>query len=133
MLTIGQEQLDHMARGMIIRKLVAAFLRDFPNFAELVDADRTEFMNQCVTAAQAKGLKTEQGIASYALAVWWLGLGFEGTSEELAALLKSDYPEVRKVHAMNEWVRAVIGHPDDIVAADEKIKQALEVTRAWGE
>jgi len=40
---------------------------------------------------------TEQGIASYALAVWWLGLDFEEASEALKALLECNYPEVRKV------------------------------------
>jgi predicted GNAT superfamily acetyltransferase len=85
-----------------------------------------------VSAAQKKGLNTEQGIASYALAVWWLGLNFEAASAKLVALLNTDYPEVRKMHAMNEWVNAAIGAPDNIAAADEKLRQALQSTEAWG-
>lgn len=132
MLKIRQEQMDQMARAMIIRKMDAAFMRDVPGFAELADADRAEFFDQSVSTAQANGLKTEQGVASYALAVRWLGLDFEAASEKLVALLNSAYPEVRKVHAMNEWVHAALGAPDDIAAADEKLIQALEVTEAWG-
>ena len=133
MLRIRPEQMDQMARGMFIRKLDAAFTRDIPGFADLdCDDDRTEFLKQSILAAESKGFKTEQGIASYALAVWWLGLDFECASEELKTLLKSDYPEVRKAHAMNEWVQAAIGNPESIAAADEKLKQALAVTEAWG-
>lgn len=133
MLKISPEQMDLMARAMIVRKLDAAFLRDVPGYADLTDGDRVEFFEQSVGAAQSKGLISEQGIASYVLAVWWLGLDFEEASEMLKTLLKSDYPEVRKVHAMNEWVHAAIGDPDDIAAADEKLTQALEITKAWGE
>lgn len=132
MLRIRPEQMDQMARGMFIRKLDAAITRDIPGFADLDSDDRTEFLKQSILAAESKGLKTEQGIASYVLAVWWLGLDFECTSEELKTLLKSDYPEVRKAHAMNEWVQAAIGNPESIAAADEKLKQALAVTEAWG-
>jgi hypothetical protein len=132
MLKIRQEQVDYMARAKIIRKMDAAFTRDVPGFVDLTEAERAEFFNQSVSTAQMKGLKTEQGVASYALAVWWLGLDFEAASEELVALLNSDYPEVRKVHAMNEWVHTAIGAPDDIAAADAKLTQALEVTKAWG-
>jgi hypothetical protein len=132
MLIIRTEQMDQMARGIFIGKLDAAFTRDVPGFVELGKDDRTEFFKQCILTAESRGLKTEQGIASYALAVWWLGLEFESASKELQALLDGDYPEVRKVHAMNEWVHAVTGDPDNIGAADEKLKQALAVTEAWG-
>ena len=121
-----------MARGIFIGKLDAAFTRDIPGFADLGQDDRTEFLKQSILAAESRGFKTEQGLASYALAVWWLGLDFESASEKLKALLESDYPEVRKAHAMNEWVQAAIGNPGNISAADEKLKQALAVTEAWG-
>jgi hypothetical protein len=132
MLNITQEQLDHLAYARIVRKLDAALSRDVPGFADLSAADRAEFFEQSVGAAQKRGLLTEQGIASYVLAVWWLGLDFDRVSQELEALLESDYPEVRKVHAMNEWVHAAIGDPDNITAADVKIDEALKATEAWG-
>jgi hypothetical protein len=133
MLTMTQEQMDHLARAMLVKKLDAAFERDVPDFKDLTDADRAEFFEESLAAAQSVGLKTEQGVASYALAVWWLGLNFEEVSEELKNLLLSDYPEVRKVHAMNEWVHVLLGDLDDISGADEKLRQALETTAAWGQ
>lgn len=77
-------------------------------------------------------MKTEQGVASYALGVWWISMNFEKISKALVALLQSEYPEVRKVHAMNEWIGAYVGDPGDLAAADEKLRQALEMTKPWG-
>ena len=82
--------------------------------------------------AESKGLKTEQGLASYALAVWWLGVDFEEKSQALQALMQSSYPEVRRFQAMNEWVNAMIGHPESVGAADEALKQGLRLTELWG-
>ena len=133
MLKVGSQQMDQTARAMFVEKVDAAFLRDVPRFADLDKSDRNDFILQSMAAAEGTGLRTEQGIASYILAVWWLGLNFESASEVLKKLIKSEYPEVRKVHAMNEWVNAAIGEPDNIAAADEKLKEALRVTEAWGE
>jgi hypothetical protein len=33
---------------------------------------------------------------------------------------------------MNEWVHVLLGDLDDISGADEKLRQALETTAAWG-
>jgi hypothetical protein len=33
---------------------------------------------------------------------------------------------------MNEWVHALIGDPANISGADQKLRQALELTAAWG-
>lgn len=133
MLKMTKQQMDEMALSKLMDKLDRAFSRDIPDFAEASDAEKAEYLKLSVNAALSKGFITEQGIASYALAVWWLGLDFERHSEALSRLLASDYPEVRRVHAMNEWVEEAIGHPDDIPAADAKLKLALEVTRAWGD
>lgn len=126
----GQAEL--MGQAMFIEKLDHAFCRDIPEFGEL-DADaRADFLVACLRAANAMGLVTEQGVASYALAAWWLEIGFEDKSRYLKALFASGYPEVRKVYAMNEWAHAVIGAPDNMEAADEKLKQAFYRTQAWG-
>jgi hypothetical protein len=85
-----------------------------------------------MAAAERIGLTTEQGIASYALAVWWLGLDFETMSEELKTLLRSGLPEVRKAHATNEWADAALGSPDNLTAAAEKLTEALKLTEPWG-
>lgn len=132
MVIIRSQQMDQLARSIFLNKLDAACVRDIPGFAELGKDERMEFLNRSVSRAKSKGLGTEQGIASYVIAVWWLGLHFETASKELETLLKSDYPEVRKAHAMNEWVHAAIGDPDNIAAADQKLKQALDLTEAWG-
>jgi hypothetical protein len=39
---------------------------------------------------------------------------------------------VRKVHAINEWVHTLLGDPEDVTSADEKLKQALYRTESWG-
>jgi hypothetical protein len=132
MLRITKEQSDWMARDMFIRKLIAAFSRDIPSFAACDWEDREFFLTEAVLLAESKGFQTEQGLASYALAVWWLGVDFEEKSQALQALMQSTYPEVRKVQAMNEWVNAMIGHPESVSAADEALKQGLRLTKPWG-
>jgi hypothetical protein len=132
MLKITKEQSDRMTRDMFIRKLIAAFSRDIPSFAACDWEDRDFFLTEAVLLAESKGFQTEQGLASYALAVWWLGVDFEEKSQALQALMQSTYPEVRKVQAMNEWVNAMIGHPESVAAADEALKQGLRLTEPWG-
>ena len=129
---ISQDDRDLLANQMFLEKQNAAFLLSVPGFDDLSENDRMEFLKMTKLAAEAEGLRTEQGIVSYALAVWWLGFEFAQLSQELESLLKSSYPEVRKVHAMNEWVNALIGDPDNVAAADEKLKQGLARTEAWG-
>lgn len=132
MVTIRPDEMEEVARAIFIEKLNAAFVRDVPGFSRLAAEDRADYLRRVVETAMAKGLKSEQGVASYALGVWWLGMNFERTSKKLETLLKSDYPEVRKVHAMNEWIDAYLGNPNDVTAADERLRQALELTKPWG-
>lgn len=132
MLKVRSQQLHQVARAMFIEKVDAAFVSDVPGYADVDKPARKDFIVESMAAAERIGLTTEQGIASYALAVWWLGLDFETMSEELETLLRSDLPEVRKVHGMNEWVHAALGTPDNLAAADEKLKEALKLTEPWG-
>ncbi len=129
---IRSEKIDELARAAFIEKLDAAFARDLQDYIGLDRYDRYAFLSLATALAETKGLVTEQGIASYALALWYLGVDFEEKSGELESLLASHYPEVRKVHAMNQWVEAVIGDPDDIAAADQAMKRALNLTEPWG-
>ena len=126
------EQMHRLAHAVFIEKLDTAFSRDLPDFKGIDRGERYEFLSLAIAFAETKGLTSEQGLASYALALWYLGVDFEERSKELEALLESSYPEVRKVHAMNEWVEAVMGDPNDITLADKAMKRALELTEAWG-
>ena len=126
------EQMDWLAHAVFIEKLDTAFSRDLPDFKGIDRGERYEFLSLAIAFAETKGLTSEQGLASYALALWYLGVDFEERSKELEALLESSYPEVCKVHAMNEWVEAVMGDPNDITLADKAMKRALELTEAWG-
>jgi|GEM_PF-1108267 len=130
--TISKKQSDQTARDIFLQRLVAAFSRDIPSFAAGEWEDRKSFLSEAVLLAESKGFQTEQGLASYALAVWWLGVDFEEKSQALQSLMHSTYPEVRKVQAMNEWVNAMIGHPDSLAAADEALEQGLRLTEPWG-
>lgn len=125
-------QVELIANSRFIEKLDAAFRRDVPGFSDMDDEGRYGFLFGCLHSAREKHLLTEQGVASYALAVWWLGAVFEEKSRYLQSLLASGFPEVRKVYAMNAWVSAVIGAPEDIASADEKLRQGFYLTSAWG-
>ena len=129
---IGSEQMNRLAHAAFMEKLHAAFSRDLPDFKEIDRDERHEFLFLAIALAEAKGFESEQGIASYALALWYLGVDFEERSQELESLLKSSYAEVRKVHAMNQWVEVAMGDPNDMPAADQAMKRALELTEAWG-
>jgi len=118
---ISEIQMQHLARAMFTRKLAGAMGRAVPEFAQLSTESRAEFLDVCQSAAADQGLLTEQGIAAYALAAWFLEPGFEAKSQYLMALLDSDFPEARKVHAMNEWVHILLGEPGNRAAADEAL------------
>ena len=130
--TISKKQSNQTARDIFLQRLVAAFSRDIPSFAACDWEDRKSFLSGAVLLAESKGFQTEQGLASYALAVWWLGVDFEEKSQALQSLMERTYPEVRKVQAMNEWVNAMIGRPESVAAADEALKQGLRLTEPWG-
>lgn len=129
---IRSDKIDELARAAFMERLDTAFRRDLQDYMEIDRNERYEFLALAMALAETKGFQTEQGIASYALALWYLGVDFEEKSTALESLLTSIYPEVRKVHAMNKWVEAVIGDPDNIAAADQAMKSALNITGPWG-
>jgi hypothetical protein len=94
--------------------------------------EREEFLRDAMATAKGYDLVTERGIAAYALAAWWLDIGFEAKSPLLTALLKTRLPEFRKVHAMNAWVQCYLGEPHDVGQADDALRQAFHMTEAWG-
>lgn len=126
------EMMNDVARAALLDKLDAAFLRDLAYYPEIDRDQRREFLGAAIQLAEAKGFQSEQGIASYTLALWYLDIDFEEKSNELLSLLSSSLPEVRRVHALNQWVEAVLGEPDNISAADEAITRSLKLTEPWG-
>lgn len=132
MLQISAEQISMMEKIALVTKIDEALGRQYADFAALPDQERVTFVVDSMTSAAQYKLRSEQGVASYALAAYWLGIGFEQQSRHLQALLNSTFPEVRKVYAMNEWVHTLLGAPDDIERADEELKQAFYRTAAWG-
>lgn len=129
---IRVEMMNDVAHAAFVEKLDAAFLRDLAYYPEIDRDQRREFLAAAIQLAKAKGFQSEQGIASYTLALWYLDIDFEGKSGELESLLASSLPEVRRVHAMNLWVEALLGEPDNIAAADEAIKRSLKLTEPGG-
>ncbi len=132
MLEISAEQLELHEKMALIKKLDQSFCRQYPDFAKRDDKERLDFLADCLLTARELGFKTEQGVASYALAAYYLGIGFEKKSQQLQALLSSTVPEVRKVYAMNEWVHTILGDPDNLALADETLQRAFDFTSAWG-
>lgn len=129
---IRTEQLNDVARAAFLERLDAAFERDLADYHRIERDQRLRFLAAAVELAESKGFISEQGIASYVLALWYLDIDFEEKSDELASLLSSSLPEVRRIHAMNQWVEALLGEPDNIAAADEALKKALHLTEPWG-
>lgn len=129
---IRSEKIEELARAAFLAKLEAAFSRELQDYVLIDQAERHQFLTLAMAMAGARGLVSEQGVASYALALWYLGADFEDKSVELQALLAGPLPEVRKVHAMNKWVETVIGDPENIAAADQALFMALKLSEPWG-
>ncbi|WP_129126974.1 hypothetical protein [Geomonas oryzae] len=124
--------INSAVRAAFLEHLDAVFDRDLADYHRIERGQRLQFLAAAVELAENKGFSSEQGIASYVLALWYLDIDFEEKSDELASLLLSPLPEVRRVHAMNQWVEALLGEPDNIAAADEALKKALHLTEPWG-
>ncbi|MBJ6750704.1 hypothetical protein [Geomonas anaerohicana] len=129
---IRMEQMNEVARAEFIERLDAALMRDLSDYYKIGRDQRREFLAAAVELAENKGFKSEQGMASYVLALWYLDIDFEEKSTALETLLASPLPEVRRVHALNQWVESFLGDPDNIAAADEALRKSLQLTEPWG-
>jgi hypothetical protein len=127
-----QDERD-ATQALLTSKVERALRRAVPEFAALEPADRAAFLTDALHDAQAGGLRTEQGAGAWALALWFLGPGFEARSRFLRPLLQSQAPEPRKVYALAEWTHALLGQPQDEAGADQVLKEAFYRTDAWGE
>src|SRR4051812_22886537 len=106
---VGRRQMDRVSDSALRRQLLSAMERDIEDFRSLAQAEKNDFVQQALTEARSWGLQTAQGIAAYALGLWFLDPDFPEQSELVQALLRSNAPEVRKVHAMNEWISVKLG------------------------
>lgn len=129
---LDNRQFQRVSESVFRNRLAQAMLRGVPGFETLAAEERVAFIGAAVAEASGHGLRTEQGLAAYAVALCYLEPDFPATSHYLHALLASTLPEVRKVHAMNEWVSARIGEPDAVGVADARLKNAYGRTRDWG-
>lgn len=129
---IRTERIDAAALVAMVDRLDAAFVRDLSDYHRIEPDQRREFLAAAVELALIKGFTSDQGIASYVLALWYLDIDFEEKSEALQSLLASPLPEVRRVHAMNRWVEAILRQPDDTTAADEAMRDSLKLTAPRG-
>jgi hypothetical protein len=132
MLQVSAQQMSLMEKMGLVAKIDTSLGRQYADFAALPAEERIAFLVECLTSATQNSPRSEQGFGSYALAAYWLGVGFERQSTHLQALLATTFPEVRKVYAMNEWVHTLLGQPENIELADEHLKQAFYRTGAWG-
>lgn len=132
MLRIEPEQAARIAQLRFVQQLEASLARCVPEFATLPPPERLQCLTESLDAASASGLRSEQGLAAYALAAAYIGPGFEKGSPALSDLLASRLPEARRVHALNAWAQAAAGAPADLALADTALKQALERSAALG-
>ncbi|WP_224960697.1 hypothetical protein [Geomonas subterranea] len=129
---IRTEQVNDVARAAFLERLDAVLIRDLTDYHKIEREQRWQFLAGATELAESKGFKSEQGIASYVLALWYLDIDFEDKSSELESLLTSSLPEVRRIHGMNQWVEALLGEPDNVAAADDALKRVLQLTEPWG-
>ena len=128
---LSASQIEGVGTTTFRRQLDRALSREVVDFGLLDASSRIAFLDLGVSCARAAGLRTGQAIASYVLGACYLDVRFESSSALLTALLASTLPELRKVHAMNEWASCLIGNPGNIDQADDAVRRAALLTRAW--
>jgi hypothetical protein len=129
---IHQEQFDQIGLSLLNERIDQALHRTVPEYRLASDELRSLFLVLAIDEARLAGFTSEQGIAAYALGAWYLEPGFQSRSKLLSALFASRLPEFRRLYAMDAWLHAVIGHPDDLAAADDELRKAFDRTHAWG-
>lgn len=132
MLTVSTSGITAMGRSAFLRRLDDGLKRSDTVWAEVPADERREFLEAAWARADELGLRSERGVAAYALAAWWRGLGFERDVPLLLALLAAPLPEVRKIHGMNEWVHDQLRPDATPESGDAAIRRSFAVTEPWG-
>jgi len=133
MLRISEAMQAELTAPAILGRVHVAFHESLPEFALQSQDDQGEFVLLAHSMANDCNIKSTMGIAAFGLAAWWLGPDLAGMSKDLGAALRSELPEIRKVHMLNEWAAARIAHPADKTVAERALVQAYADSRAWGE
>ncbi len=129
---ISNAQFDRMVADYWRQRVDSALRKSVPEYDGTSQALRDDFLTLALAGAEDAGFVTEQGAAGYVLGAWYLEPGFEARSALLSALFRSGIPEFRRLHAMDAWVRATIAAPGDPAGADDALRQAFDMTHAWG-
>jgi hypothetical protein len=129
---ITNAQFEQMLANHWRERVDRALHKAVPEYRTVSQELRDDFLSLAIDDAGSAGFVTEQGVAGYVLGAWYLEPGFEARSRLLAALLASGLPEFRRLHAMNAWIHATLGDPADTASADRALRQAFDMTHAWG-
>jgi hypothetical protein len=125
-------QMQHLGDQAFRERLRASLARNDVDFAAMSAAAQHAFVAASHGHARLLGLRSEQAVAAYALGALWLGVGFEEASPLLQRLLRTSVPEVRKAHAMSEWVRDQLGATSTPQSGDAAIRKSFALTAPWG-
>lgn len=133
MLKISQSMQDALLASTILDQVHRAFYESLPGFSSESQDDQAEFTLFAQALANDSNMKSTMGIAAFGLAAWWLGPDFMDSSAGLREALRTDLPEIRKVHMLNEWAAVRIAQPTEMAPAERALVQARAESRAWGE
>jgi hypothetical protein len=129
---ISSEQLGQMGNRAFRERLRLSLARNDSDYSAMPATAQHEFVVASHEHARLLGLHGESAIAAYALGALWLGVGFEDGSALLQRLLGTSVPEVRKVHAMSEWVRDQLGATSTPGSGDTALRKSFALTAPWG-
>jgi hypothetical protein len=129
---ISTAQFNSMVAGHWRQRVDRALRKAVPEYSQVTQGLRDDFLALAVDGAETAHFVTEQGAVGYVLGAWYLEPGFESRSPLLTALLASELPEFRRLHAMNAWLEATILEPANPAAADDALRKAFDMTHAWG-
>ena len=129
---INQEQFEQIGLSLLSERIGQSLGRAVPEYGLASDDLRSAFLPLAIDEARQAAFATEQGVAAYVLGAWYLEPGFQSRSALLAAMFASRLPEFRRIYSLDAWLRATIGRPGDVAAADDELRKAFDRTHAWG-
>jgi hypothetical protein len=132
MMKISGGQQAAIGDDIFLSRLRRSLTRTDVDFAAMAPKAQDEFLVAAVARAREIPFRTEQGVAAYVLGALWLGVGFEADSSLLSRLLAARLPEIRKVHAMGEWVRDRLGPHATEASGDAALRRSFALTEPWG-